>query len=200
MNNLNKNYWENRYLNQEIAWDIGHISPPLEVYFRQMTDKSLKILIPGCGNAYEAAYLWHHGFKNVYLLDWSNTALQNFKRNLPDFPNEQLINIDFFEYNVAEDEAYDLVIEQTFFCAINPHFRSKYVEKMSHLLKKGGKLVGLLFNIPLNLGGHEPPFGGNERMYQRLFEPYFDIKAMSVCSNSLRPRAGNELFVKMISI
>ena len=141
--------------------------------------------------------MWQKGFKNVHLLDWSARALQNFQEQLPDFPDSQLINSDFFEHEkTAESDKYDLIVEQTFFCAIDPSLRPKYVQKMSDLLKNEGKLVGLLFNIPLNLGvGNEPPFGGNQGLYQSLFEPSFRIKAMDTCSNSVRPRAGNELFV-----
>ena len=68
-------YWENQYINNRTVWDIGYISPPLKEYFDQINDKNIKILIPGCGNAYEADYLIHNGFKNVFLLDWSEKPL-----------------------------------------------------------------------------------------------------------------------------
>jgi len=60
------NYWENRYQNQQTGWDIGEISSPLKAYIDQLEDKSIKILIPGAGNAYEAEYLFLNGFK-TYL-------------------------------------------------------------------------------------------------------------------------------------
>ena len=53
---LSKDLWNERYENQDTAWDIGHISTPLKEYFEQLENKNIKILIPGCGNAYEAAY------------------------------------------------------------------------------------------------------------------------------------------------
>ena len=38
------------------------------------------------------------------------------------------------------------MIEQTFFCAINPELRTKYAQQSSNILNPKGKLIGLLFN------------------------------------------------------
>lgn len=189
---LNADFWEKRYNEQSFSWDIGSVSTPLKAYFDQLNNKELQIIIPGCGNAYEAAYLYTLGFTNVYLLDWAAAPLAQFKLQHPDFPDEQLLCKDFFTHNGQ----YDLIIEQTFFCALNPTLRPDYVQKMFELLKPGGKLLGLLFNIPLN--DDKPPFGGNQSEYKPLFEPYFQIEIMETCYNSIPPRAGNELFVKLV--
>ncbi|QQS27819.1 MAG: SAM-dependent methyltransferase [Sphingobacteriales bacterium] len=192
MVNLNAEYWEKRYQENNTGWDIGSVSTPLKTYFDGLENKDLRILIPGCGNAYEAAYLFENGFKKVFLLDWANEPLKLFKRNFPSFPDEQLLFEDFFNHNAK----YDLIIEQTFFCALNPVLRTSYVQKISDLLIKGGKLVGLLFNIPLN--EDKPPFGGNIVEYKELFSPFFKIETMELCYNSIEPRMGNELFIKML--
>ena len=55
-----RSYWENRYVDATAVWDIGYVSPPLKEYFDQLTDKQLKILIPGGGNGYEAEYLFQN--------------------------------------------------------------------------------------------------------------------------------------------
>ena len=47
---------------------------------------------------------------------------------------------DFFEHTGQ----YDLIIEQTFFCAIDPKLREKYVAQSSALLKPSGKIIGVL--------------------------------------------------------
>ena len=65
---LNTNYWSKRYQNNETAWDIGAPSTPLKEYIDQLENKNIKILIPGCGNAYEAQYLFENGFKNVFVI------------------------------------------------------------------------------------------------------------------------------------
>lgn len=190
---LTKEFWNNRYINNETGWDIGSISTPIKEYIDQLTDKNLKILIPGCGNAYEAEYLFDNGFTNVYLIDLSPIALENFHKRVPLFNKNHLICDDFFNLNAH----FDLIIEQTFFCAINPNLRQRYVEQIFHLLTKNGKLVGLLFDEELN--NDKPPFGGNKEGYLKIFSPFLNIEIMEPSYNSIAPRKGRELFIKMVS-
>jgi hypothetical protein len=186
---LDSNYWQERYKTNQTGWDVGTITAPIKEYIDQLKDKSIKILIPGCGNAHEAAYLWQQGFTNVFLLDYVTEPLNNFSKHYPDFPKSHLLLKDFFEL----DEKFDLIIEQTFFCALDPKLRSSYVEKMCQILNPEGKLAGVMFSSEFEKEG--PPFGGTKNEYQALFERYFDIAKMEECYNSIEPRKGNELFV-----
>jgi len=185
---LNENYWNQRYLKNEIGWNVGAASKPIITYINQIADTNIKILIPGAGNAYEATYCYTQGFKNVFVLDWSKIAINNFKNSTPGFPEDQIFCQDFFEH----DGQYDLIIEQTFFCALEPGLREKYVEKMNQLLIPGGRLAGLLFNKTFEKEG--PPFGAQKETYIKLFEPFFSIKILEDCYNSITPRSGSELF------
>jgi len=186
---LNKEYWTERYSQNNIPWDAGVITTPIKEYVNQLTNKDLKILIPGVGNGHELNYLYTNGFKNVYGLDISEEPIANFKNTNPDFPEDQLIVCDFFKH----DNEYDLIIEQTFFCALNTELRPLYVAKMNDLLKKNGKLAGVLFSFPLTEQG--PPFGGSVEEYQALFSDSFLLKALQPCNNSIKPRENNELFI-----
>ena len=186
---LSHNYWNNLYLKNEFKWDLGAISSPLKTYIEQLNNKDLKILIPGAGNSYEAEFLFSNGFKNVVVMDFAEEPLENIKKRLPDFPNQQLIKQNFFEHQGH----YDLIIEQTFFCAINPSLRKQYAQHVKQLLKPEGKLVGLLFNDVLNID--KPPFGGNKKEYQDLFESLFQIITLETAYNSVKPREERELFV-----
>jgi len=183
-------YWDARYRKGDTRWDIGEVSPPLKTYFDQLVhDKDKKILIPGCGRAYEAVYLMKNGFRDVFILDWSKQALDMVKKRFPRIPDSHLICDDFFNHQAK----YDLIIEQTFFCSLNPELRTKYVEKMQQLLKKDGKLIGLLFDDPLF--DNHPPYGGNEKEYRTVFSTCFEIVKMEACNNSIEPRQGRELFI-----
>jgi len=186
---LNKKFWNNKYLNNEHKWDVGYITTPLKEYFNQIKDKNLRILIPGCGNSYEAEYLFNSGFKNIFLVDYSEKVLSNFKKRVPNFPSENLLCIDFFDLNMK----FDLIIEQTFFCAIQTNKRGEYALKMNHLLSEKGKLVGLLFDDPMN--EDHPPFGGNKKEYATFFEKYFKFKIFEKSNNSIKERSGRELFM-----
>ncbi|WOD42988.1 methyltransferase domain-containing protein [Hwangdonia lutea] len=188
--NLTEEFWDNKYKTNDIGWDLGTVSPPIKAYIDQLSknDKELKILIPGGGHGYEAEYLNSKGFKNVYVVDVSETALSNLKNRVPSFPSSHLIKKNFFEL----DMTFDLIIEQTFFCAINPKHRALYAEKASKILHTNGKIIGLLFNVPLNKT--HPPFGGNKEEYLTYFKPYFHIGLMEKATNSHESRSGKELF------
>ncbi|MFT5077373.1 MAG: hypothetical protein ACJAX7_000457 [Saprospiraceae bacterium] len=190
--NFDEKYWNDRYKLNDTRWDIGFISPPLKEYFDQLTNKNLKILIPGGGNSYEAEYLHQLEFTNVYVADVSEIALKNITTRVSDFPKHHLLHSNFFDLQ----EEFDLIIEQTFFCAINPSLRNNYVLKASQLLKTKGEIVGLLFLIPLN--EDHPPFGGNKEEYHVLFNSFFHIKIMEPAFNSIPKRMGNELFIKLM--
>jgi hypothetical protein len=46
------------------------VSPPIKAYIDTLKNKDIAILIPGCGNTYEAAYLLlEQGFTNVTVID-----------------------------------------------------------------------------------------------------------------------------------
>ena len=98
-NKLDKDYWENRYAKDETGWNIGYASTPIEKYISQLQDKSIKILIPGAGNSFEAESLWNKGFSNTFVLDIAKQPLENLRNRVKDFPDEQLLHHDFFDLN-----------------------------------------------------------------------------------------------------
>jgi methyl halide transferase len=180
-------YWDQRYLNNETGWDMKQVSPPLKGYIDSLQDKGLKILIPGCGNAYEAEYLLDKGFNNVTLIDFSKVVTEQLKEKYKD-KSISIVNENFFEH----DGNYDLILEQTFFCALDPSLREKYVEKCYNLLNDGGKMAGVLFNKKFAPG--EPPFIATDEEYRKLFEAFFTFLKFESCHNSVEARMGYELF------
>lgn len=188
---LNASYWDNRYVEQTHRWDLGDVSAPLKQYINSLENKALKILIPGAGNAHEAEYLHQLGFTNVYVIDWSRTAINNIKKRVPTFPEANLLQGDFFDLKMT----FDLILEQTFFCALNPELRSNYVTKMHSLLHTKGKLAGLLFDAPLY--SDQPPFGGSKNEYLSILSTLFKINFMKKAKNSHESRLGRELIFEI---
>jgi SAM-dependent methyltransferase len=187
---LSAQYWDQRYAQQKTGWDIGHISTPLKEYIDQLTDNSIRVLIPGAGNSYEAVYLAQQGFPNITIVDISSALTTKLKETITpvSYPSIKIITGDFF----SVDEQYDLILEQTFFCAIDPSLRKKYVEKVKELLSGNGKLVGVLFNRDFD---NSPPFGGHIEEYRQLFSFGLRIDILEACYNSIPARSGSELFV-----
>jgi len=188
---LDKDFWNTRYAENQTGWDVGAPTTPLKEFIDTLEDKSIRILIPGCGNAYEAEYLHEQGFGNVSVIDIAPLALEGFKKRAPHFPADHLFCGDFFEH----EGQYDLILEQTFFCALDPKLRSDYAQKMHELLAPNGKLAGVLFCFELTAEG--PPFGGSAKEYEGYFGGLFRIEQMSPCMNSIAPRLGRELWVEL---
>ncbi len=189
---LDNEFWTKRYMEGNTGWDIGYPSTPIKEFVDKWNNKQAIILIPGAGNAYEAEYMHRKGFSNVYVLDITEYPLKQFKQRVHDFPESNVIHQDFFEH----EGEYDLIIEQTFFCAINPSLRKRYAIHMHELLKPKGILAGVLFDAPMNQD--QPPFGGSMNEYRTLFEPYFQFIKFESCSNSIQPRQGKEMWMEMV--
>jgi len=186
MSNLNAAYWQNRYAQNDFSWDIGYANKVLTDYVEQNVVKNAHILIPGAGSGHEVEYLWNKGYIHVYALDYATDAKALLLSRVSNFPEDKYLTCDFFEL----DQRFDLIIEQTFFCALNPALRPQYVDHMHRLLNKEGVLFGLLFDIDKNDG---PPYGGNADEYVGLFQNKFELNVLQKCLESIAPRLGREL-------
>jgi SAM-dependent methyltransferase len=187
---LDATYWEAQYKAKTTAWDLGQVAPPIQTYVDTLPNKNSRILIPGCGNSYEAEYLLKQGFTNINVIDIAPTLVQALKQKFENNSNIKIILGDFFTHSGK----YDLIIEQTFFCALPPVLRQKYVWKMHQLLADNGILAGLLFNRTFEVN---PPFGGSKEEYSALFKDAFDFLKMDMSQNSIPPRANSELFIEL---
>ena len=188
MTRLNQDYWSKRYQMGTTNWDLGGPSRPIKEFTKSLRHKDAEILIPGAGNAYDAEFLWHEDFKNIFILDLVKAPLKQFKKRIPCIDNSRLIHSNYF----AHTGQYDLIIEQTFFCALAPNLRRNYVDHTHQLLKPYGLVAGVLFDFELSDKG--PPYGGDFTTYYNLFKSKFHIRKMEPCYNSEPSRIGKELF------
>ncbi|MFK8054746.1 MAG: SAM-dependent methyltransferase [Saprospiraceae bacterium] len=192
---LNASYWQERWLNQKTGWDIGHANHGLVNEVKKRFPTSTKILIPGAGRGHEAEALWSAGYLNTYVCDWAPEAFDYLRASevlakvIPDIEEakSRLIVSDFFELT----DSYDLILEQTFFCAIDPSMREKYVQQAAYLLKPVGKWMGILFDCHFPTEG--PPFGGDKQDYISLFSESFEIEHLDRFKDSITPRQNKEL-------
>ena len=188
MSTLDESYWTNRYNSESTGWDIGYTGP-LGHILNDLEDKNSVILIPGAGNSHEADYALSLGIENIHVLDFSAPPLENLKKRIPKLKLGNIHHADFFQH----EGTYDIILEQTFFCALDPELREQYMTKIHSLLKPNGILTGVMFDHALDTG---PPFGGSLKEYEKLFSPKFDIVIMERCKFSIPARAEKELYVK----
>jgi methyl halide transferase len=187
MQPLDQQYWDQRHQKGETGWDLKMVSPPLRHYFDHPHQPLGKVLIPGCGQAHEARYLVEQGHQDLTIMDFAPSLIESLRLNF------QGTQVDLRCEDIFEHQGqYDTIVEQTLMCAIDPRLRMRYVNKIADLLHRNGVWVGLLFNREFEHAG--PPFGGAENGYRTLLENRFDIMLMEVCTTSVLPRAGTELF------
>ena len=180
-------FWNKNWESGNTGWDIGYASPAICSIADQYGGKDHNVLIPGCGNAHEVDYLLQSGFSNITLIDIAREPVERLQVKYGNQPEIKILNQDFF----LHEGMYQLILEQTFLCALDPGMRPWYARKMHELLSEEGILAGLLFKIEFEKNG--PPFGGSEAEYRKLFDPYFTIIQWEECKDSIPQRKGTEL-------
>lgn len=191
MTQLSSKYWEQRYVDKNTGWDAGDVVPQWKSFFKDFTasDKGKRILVPGAGLGHEVEYLHRAGFQDVHILDWSSSAIESFQQRLPTFPKTHCHVGDFFEHS----DQYYMIVEQTFFCAIDPSLREQYVRAIDNLLTEEGQWAAMLFNT--HFDGDGPPFGGSINEYINLFKGVFKEIVIDEEPASIKPRKGREVFM-----
>jgi methyl halide transferase len=192
----NSQYWENRYIEGTTGWDLGQAAPPfVGLLDSAAAPKPGKIAVLGAGSGYDALLFAARGFE-VIGFDFAPSAIasatelaqnndisaQFLQRNIFDLPSE------FPHY-------FDYVLEHTCFCAIDPGDRQSYVQLVKSLLKPDGEFIGLFWahNQP---GG--PPFGTTTTEIRQYFEPDFTINSLTLASNSVPQRQGQEYLGRFV--
>ena len=88
---LDQQYWDSQYKAKSTGWDLGEVSPPIKSYIDTLENKNCRILIPGCGNTYEAEYLLQKGFTNVTVIDIAPTLVENIKQKFANNSNIKVV-------------------------------------------------------------------------------------------------------------
>jgi len=191
---LTSEYWHNRFLSSDTPWELGHPSVVLleaieELATRGEPIRGKKILSPGCGTGSDALALAQRG-AHVLAIDWSPHAivdLEGRSRNVP--LTEGSVAIESGDFFAIEARPMDVVAEHTFFCAIDPIARSRYVDRISEWISPGGYLVGNFFvlsdaeasslpELSLTAVGEGPPFATTVSELRRLLSSYFEEIAL----------------------
>ena len=181
--------WQRHYEENDLGWDLGQVAPPFVKLWQEEKLPLGKVLVPGCGRGHEVVFLAENGF-DVTAIDFSSGAVTYLKNALKKRNLEgRILHQDFFSLDEYHEGVYDLVLEQTFFCAISPKQRRDYVLNVSRILKPGGILVGLFYHTD-EQGG--PPYNTTREDIEMHFSKKFEIQELDKTFLSAEQRKDKE--------
>lgn len=151
-------FWDHRFVRGATPWDAGGVPQALIDYLRgprATIAAGAEILIPGCGSAWEAAWLDGAGYA-VTAVDFSPAAIVAAQAALaehaPGFAG-RLVCADFFTHAPAPPA---LIYERAFLAALPRRLWPDYAARMAALAPAGSLLAGFFFFSDEAKG---PPFG-----------------------------------------
>ena len=177
-------FWDARYRASMMPWDAGGVPSALRA-FADDRPRSERVLVPGCGSAYEAAYLLDRGW-DVLAIDFSPAAIALAGDVLGQDRSCILREADFFSLSGAP---FDVIYERAFLCALPPRTWPAYAEHVARLTRPGGLLAGFFYLAETSTG---PPFGISQRNLIELLGAAFEQIADDPVSDSLSVFAGHE--------
>lgn len=184
-----KEDWQGHYESNDLGWDLGEVAPPFVQLWQEEKLPVGKVLVPGCGRGHEVVFLAENGFE-VTAIDFSEGAITHLENALKERNLKgRVLHQDFFSLDDSHDGVYDLVLEQTFFCAIAPRQRQDYALNVARILKPGGMLVGLFYHTDKEGG---PPYNTTREDIESSFSKNFEIQQLDKTSLSAEQRKDKE--------
>lgn len=184
--------WEQRYAVSDTPWDLDQPPPWLTRLIAEEAGDAKRVLVPGAGYGTDAI-AWAKGGHEAVALDFSATALAGARdRAERHGVSIQLLEADIFDELPTLAGAFDLIWEQTCFCAIPPERRDDYVEAMAGRLKPGGELWGVFIHHH-RPGG--PPFDMSPDLVREAFAKRFELQSLRPVEDSVERRRGQEFLV-----
>jgi SAM-dependent methyltransferase len=163
-------FWDERYRAGFMPWDARGV-PAAFGRFVEAAAPGRRVLLPGCGSAYEAGYLDARGFE-VTAIDIAPEALARAREVLgADVADRVLAQADFFTFEAAVDWIY----ERALLCALPYRLWPDYVAAASRLLDAGGLLAGFFFvHQSADEPRRGPPFAAHRAEIDGLFTAGFE--------------------------
>jgi SAM-dependent methyltransferase len=183
--------WERRWAAGDTPWDLGRAPAVLDDLLAGLADGPLCVLVPGAGAGHDAL-AWARAGHVVTAVDVAPTALVRCRESARKAGlAPTLLVADLFALPQDLRGAFDVVWEQTCFCAIPPTRRPDYARAMADVLRPRGTLHALLWNHG-RPGG--PPHDVRREDAQRVFAPFFEPISLVDVTGSPAGRAGEFLY------
>lgn len=193
-------FWDRIYADGTPPWDQKEPAPPLVRLLDEVEPAvGSSVFVPGCGFGQEALFLAGRGLQ-VTAVDIASAAVTGLQERaaqagLP----VTAVQADLFDLPATCQGPYDCLVEHTCFCAITPQRRSAYVDVAARLVRPGGRLLGLFFEVDHALS-EGPPFATTRQDVVDHFSEAFTIDSIEQPVDSFPRRAGREWLVSMTRV
>ena len=166
-------FWDERYRAGFTPWDARGV-PAALTRFIETARPGRRVLVPGCGSAYEAGYLDALGF-DVAAIDIAPEALARAREVLGNVVADRvLVQADFF----ALEREIDWIYERALLCALPYRLWSDYGAAVRRLLRPGGLLAGFFYvHTAADEPRRGPPFPAHRTEIEALFAQGFVSEA-----------------------
>lgn len=186
-------YWNESYT--EVArpgWEMEEPNPALVSALPPLKLHPQRVLVLGAGSGNDAAHLAALGH-HVTAVDFSDEALERAKKKFGGKENLRFVKADVFKLPMEFDASFDLIIEHTLFCAIDPQRRNELTKVWRRCLTDTGFILGLFFTIDRPNG---PPYGTTEwELRERFKKGFRPLYWMRLRQQSHPSRQGMETLV-----
>ncbi|KAF1025674.1 MAG: Thiopurine S-methyltransferase [Burkholderia plantarii] len=178
-------FWDERFTRGFVPWDLAGVP---EAFTRFAAARpACPVLVPGCGSAYEAAWLAREGWP-VRAIDFSASGVEAARQQLGAHA-ACVEQADFFTYRPPFVPRW--IYERAFLCALPKARWADYAARMAERLPAGGWLAGCYF---LGATPKGPPFGIEPEALAALLDPYFVLEGTAPIADSLPVFAGREMW------
>ena len=178
-------FWDLRYRANFAPWDAGRVPRQLRD-FVERSNRAQRVLVPGCGSAWDVRFLAESGW-NVLGLDFSAEAVAAARSTLGPHA-ERVRGGDVFA--PIEGSPFDVVYERAFLCALPRRMWPAWGARMAQLVRRDGVLAGFFY---FDAGERGPPFPLNSHTeLDTLLSPAFTRIEDAAVPDSIPVFAGKE--------
>jgi SAM-dependent methyltransferase len=166
-------FWNERFAADFTPWDARGVPPAFSRWLDAgELPAGARVLIPGCGSAYEVAALAGRGC-DVLAIDYAAAAIERARRALgPQFAG-RLRQADFFAFDAAP---FDAIYERAFLAALPPPLWTPWARRCGQLLRPAGVLAGFFFiDEAASEPRRGPPFAVRGGELPALLAEQFDL-------------------------
>jgi hypothetical protein len=180
---LSPSFWDERFERGFTPWDRGGVPQALRAFVARRAP--LRTLIPGCGAAYELAFLSESGW-DATAIDFSPAAVATARAAVGQWGG-RIEQADFFAWQPPQP--LELIYERAFLCALPRAMWPQVAARWAELLAPGALLAGFFFFDDALKG---PPFGISAARLDELLAPYFVCIEDAAVADSIPVFEGKE--------